>query len=288
MNKQLSIVIVTYNSEKLIFECLDSIYRYNDIGESLEIIIVDNCSKDQDRVFEKIKTNYPDNIILIKSPLNKGYGAGNNLGVKNISANRFIVMNPDVRLVEPVFRKIIEKFDRNNKIGMMGVTFTDGSNHLYFKPDREDLTKMLLNRALIKFGMYNSNDMFFSGSFLIFDRLAFERAGSFDENIFLYHEEADISNRILSTGHDAVLAKDISVLHLAHGRSVNLHLLKVGSDSRRYYFEKYNGNLDKYYANSLLIYRLKYPIAVLLNNNLKKEEFLAWINMCKNKGRVDY
>ena len=54
MNKQLSIIIVTYNSEKLIFECLDSIYKYNDIGDSLEVIIVDNCSNDQEKVFEKV------------------------------------------------------------------------------------------------------------------------------------------------------------------------------------------------------------------------------------------
>jgi GT2 family glycosyltransferase len=287
MNKKISIVIVTYNSKNLIFECLDSIYRYNDIGDSLEIIIVDNCSKDQDSVFEKIKTDYHNDIILIKSPSNNGYGHGNNQGVKMVSSNHFIVMNPDIRLVEPIFKRILEKFEKNEKIGMMGVTFSDGSNHLYFKPEHTNFIKLVLSRFLIRFGLYNSNEMFFSGSFLIFNKSIFENAGCFDENIFLFHEEADISNRILLAGNEVVLATDISVIHLAHGREVNLFLLKVGSESRHYYFKKYNGNIDKFYSNYLLIYRLKYIVALLLNNKIKKDEFVAWIRMCKNKGKVE-
>jgi len=42
VSKKLSIVIVTYNSNKVIKECLESIEKHNDIGKSLEVIIVDN------------------------------------------------------------------------------------------------------------------------------------------------------------------------------------------------------------------------------------------------------
>lgn len=42
MHKRVSVIIVTYNSEKHIYDCLSSIYRYNDIGDLLEVIIVDN------------------------------------------------------------------------------------------------------------------------------------------------------------------------------------------------------------------------------------------------------
>ena len=44
MHKRVSVIIVTYNSEKHIYDCLSSIYRYNDIGDLLEVIIVDNNS----------------------------------------------------------------------------------------------------------------------------------------------------------------------------------------------------------------------------------------------------
>lgn len=286
--KRLSIIIVTYNSEHLIFDCLDSIYKYNDIGDHLEIIIVDNCSSDQKSVFTRIQRDYPEDIILISNPENNGYGAGNNLGVKQASSDYFVVMNPDVRLVSPIFCKLLDAFESNEKLGMVGVTFVDGSKHLYFKPEYANLFRLVFSPLLIKFSLYKIEHMFFSGSFLVFKKLAFETSGCFDENIFMYHEEADISNRILKLGYEAVLNNNVSVLHLAHGRSVNLFLLNAGSVSRKYYFEKYNLNLDRYYSDYLLIYRFKYVLAMLFKREKKKNEFKAWIEMCKNKGSFDH
>lgn len=286
MNKQLSIIIVTYNSERLIFDCLDSIYEYNDIGDELEIIIVDNCSDNVDIMFSKIKLQYQNKVVLIKSPVNGGYGHGNNQGAKVATSPRLIVMNPDVRLVDPVFSKIIDKFNSNKNIGMMGVRFVDGSNLLYFKPEYSTLFRLVFGRQLLKIGFYKIKQVFFSGSFLIFDRSSFVKAGLFDEKIFMFHEEADISNRLLSIGKETLIAKDLSVLHLAHGRKVNYNLLRIGSESRYYYFKKYQADIDKYYRNLVIIYKVKYWIAILLKNKLKSEEFKVWIKMCKNKGEV--
>lgn len=288
MSKLLSIIIVTYNSDRLILDCLKSIYNYNDIGDSLEVIVVDNCSEDQKSVFNTIRIEFADkNIILIASPINGGYGYGNNQGVKVASSRYFVVMNPDVRLTKPIFSTILKKFTSNRNIGMLGVTFTDGSNYLYFKPEYVTLLKLIFSKFIIRFGFYNPHEMFFSGSFLVFDKLTFIKAGGFDERIFLYHEEADISNRILSLGMQTILAKDIPVLHLAHGREVNQFLLKVGCESRHYYFDKYKGDINKFYSNYLLIYKFKYLIAFLLNHNKKKDEFLAWMRICRNKGKVE-
>ncbi|PXY41990.1 hypothetical protein DMB65_05335 [Flavobacterium cheongpyeongense] len=286
MNKQLSIIIVTYNSQELIFNCLDSIFKFNDIGDKLEVIVVDNCSDNYDEMFSKIKLQYLDKVSLIKSSVNKGYGHGNNQGVKIATSSRLIIMNPDVRLIKPIFSEIINKLDSNKNIGMIGVRFIDGSNHLVFKPEFSNLFRLVFGRQLIKLGLYKINQVFFSGSFLIFDKSSFFEAGLFDENIFMYHEEADISNRLISIGKETVMVKDFYVLHLAHRRKVNYNLLKIGSESRNYYFKKYDANIDKYYKNLLIIYRVKHAIAFLINNKLKIEEFKAWIQMCKNNGKI--
>ena len=56
--KKLSIIIVTYNSEKDIYDCLDSIYSHCDIPiKELEVIIVDNNSKETDIMFTMITSN---------------------------------------------------------------------------------------------------------------------------------------------------------------------------------------------------------------------------------------
>jgi GT2 family glycosyltransferase len=286
MKKELSVILVTYNSNKLIHDSLDSIYKYNDLGDQLEVIVVDNCSADQEIVFSKIGESYPE-VVLLKNTANNGYGNGNNVGVLASKAKHFVVMNPDVRLVKPIFKKILAKFEAKPQLGMLGVTFVDGSNHLYYKPEHVTLFRLVFGKVLICIGLYKEDEMFFSGSFLAFDRQKFIEAEMFDNKIFLYHEEADISNRLLAKHYLVELATDLSVMHLAHGREVNKYLLKVGSESRHYYFEKYNGNLKRFYSNYLLVYRFKYLIASILRNEIKKNEFAAWISMCKSNGAVD-
>ena len=71
----LSIIILTYNSEKDIYDCLDSIHQYNDIGDTLEIIIVDNQSTNYADMQSKISQLYPhipitqpNNFSLMASP----------------------------------------------------------------------------------------------------------------------------------------------------------------------------------------------------------------------------
>lgn len=285
--KTLSIIIVTYNSERLIYDCLDSIFKYNDIGDQLEIIIVDNCSKNTDLMFETIKTRYEHAIVLVKSPVNGGYGHGNNQGIRICNAPLVAVMNPDVRLVAPIFKKSIKSFESNKNIGLMGVNFYQNSNNpLYFKPEFQTLFKLIFEKYLFKFNFYKIEEVFFSGSFMFFDKKTFEEIGLYDENIFMYHEEADVSHRMLAIGKDTDLNDGIEVLHLAHGRDVSPHLLKIGNISRKYYFEKYNADINKYYRNLLLSYKFKYAGAFIMNNKLKKEEFFAWINLCRNRGNI--
>lgn len=285
MKKILSIIIVTYNSERLIFDCLDSIYKFNDIGDALEVIIVDNNSDDQDIVFSRIRKEYPRDLIFIKSLVNNGYGHGNNQGVDLCNASKFIIMNPDVRIVTPVLKKISNFITDNKQVGLMGVRFIDGSNHLYFKPEYSNLFRVLFPKILIRLGCYRINEVYFSGSFLIFDKQSFIESGRFDENFFLYLEEADISNRILRIGKETVLSDDIFVLHIDHQAKVTSDkIILAVYNSRKYYCQKYPFNINRFYFHHLIIYQLKFIVAILLNNKRKAHEFKKWIELSRNKG----
>lgn len=285
MDKLISVIIVTYNSDKYIFDCLDSIFKHNDIGDKLEVIVVDNCSDNVDHLFSRIELIYGDKINLIQSRVNGGYGHGNNQGINASCSSHCIVMNPDVRLVKPIFRSIIEIFNSKSDIGIVGVRFVDGSVPIYFKPEYSSLFRMIFGRSLVKLRCYSIREVFFSGSFLAIDKVSFIKAGMFDENIFMYHEEADISNRMFLIGKGSFWAENIPVLHLAHGRKLSVKLIDYGNESRSYYFKKYNLSLESYYKRLLLYYKLKLFIAKLLKDTLKIEEFSYWIQVCKSKGK---
>ena len=113
--KKITIVILTYNSEKDIFDCLQTVYQYNDIGDDLEVIVVDNNSLGVDKMFSNIAQIYP-NVILVKNSTNAGYGAGNNVGIKIASAPIVMIMNPDVRLLEPIFSSALNSFQDNSVV----------------------------------------------------------------------------------------------------------------------------------------------------------------------------
>lgn len=281
MLKKLSVVIVTFNSEHLIFDCLDSIYQYNDIGNALEVIVVDNNSQDQQRVFTSIQEKYPKDLQLINNPENNGYGSGNNLGIKHSTAEHFIVMNPDVRILNPIFKELLLKFENNRKIGMLGVTFADKSNPFYLKPEYHTLFRSLFFKIYTFLKLYNMNQMYFSGSFLMFNKKTFIDAGTFDENLFLFYEEADISNRILNLDKQLVLAKDIEVYHLTHNRAFNIELASIEMDSLEYYLNKYQLSFEKAFNSLLLIYNIKYLVAFLLIHPSKKHLFKNWINLLR-------
>ena len=113
--KKISLIILTFNSEKDIYDCLYSVYQHNDIGESLEIIVVDNNSHDYAQMHKKISALYP-NVIIIPNKENGGYGQGNNIGINIASAPIVAIMNPDVRLVMPVFSEILHTLRKESNI----------------------------------------------------------------------------------------------------------------------------------------------------------------------------
>ena len=63
--KRLSIIIVTYNSEHDIYDCVSSIMKFSDIPLSeIELIIVDNNSRDTDTMFIKLKVRTKSPLVL--------------------------------------------------------------------------------------------------------------------------------------------------------------------------------------------------------------------------------
>ena len=77
---KVSIIIPTYNSEKYIGKCLDSIFSQT--HEDLEAILVDDCSRDRSyQIMKKYEEQEPRRLKLIQNPENKGAGASRNVGL---------------------------------------------------------------------------------------------------------------------------------------------------------------------------------------------------------------
>lgn len=87
--KDISILIVTWNGDELLADCLSSLRET--CGDAPEIVVVDNAAGDSTR---KIVADYP-NARYVASALNTGFAGGNNLGLPYCTRSRILLLNND-------------------------------------------------------------------------------------------------------------------------------------------------------------------------------------------------
>ena len=227
--KRLSVIIVTYNSENDIYDCISSVKQWSDIPlDELELIIVDNNSRNTDYMFEQLLSLYGSDIVLIKNTRNGGYGQGNNMGIRKATAPVVLIMNPDVRLIEPVFKTALDAFEENKALSIYGMkqmlSAIEQSNNSF---SSAYTVNGYLQTFLTSFGnhydKYFPKFMHFSGSCFFVRKEMFEQIGLFDETIFMYGEEEDIHYRMRKKGFTQMLYNPkLHYLHLTKEREPNL------------------------------------------------------------------
>lgn len=264
-----SVIIVSYKNLDIIIDCIESIYQYNDIGSKLEIILVDNSP--DDRIYSYVKETYPE-VLAIKND-NKGYGHGNNIGVINSNGDYLLFLNPDTILVEPIFNFAIEKFINDQGLGLFGLKLVDNQRHKnlsYYFMDRSGFIAGLINNTLSKLDIYLNGQMFIAGADIFIRRAVFLSVGMFDENIFMYCEEADLTRRVLSIGYNTKYFKDRSIIHLEGKASNNLiDSTKRRLESKKYYCEKYNLSFRKQIKQEISFNRVLMLIPFYKNKDEK-------------------
>lgn len=246
----LSVIIVSYKNVQILRDCLDSIKKYNDIGDRLEVIVSDNS--EDNLLYDTIKAEY-DWIKIIKNE-NKGFGAGNNRGYEISTGDYLLFLNPDTILIEPIFDFAIKKFEENKNLGLFGVKLIDKEfNNVpsFFLIDKYDVINVLFFKLCRQFEIFNNN-CFIAGADLFVRRDSFEQAGLFDENIFMYKEEADLIKRIKNNAwaNEISYFRKKRIIHLEGGTEekdseTRLRLVSRIVQTEKYYCDKWNMSLMK-------------------------------------------
>ena len=105
-------IIVTWNNEKEIEDCLSTVSRYS--PKNSKVIVVDNNSND--RTVQIIKEKFPE-TELIESKENLGFAAANNLALENVSSEYICYLNPDVILTEDFLLRQLKYLKTKAKLG---------------------------------------------------------------------------------------------------------------------------------------------------------------------------
>lgn len=243
---KLSVIIVSYENCEILRDCIESIKKFNDLKDDTEIIISDNSITNN--VYEMVKKDYPD-VQIIKNN-NIGFGPANNRAVDISSGEYLLFLNPDTILLEPIFQFTVDKFEQQSNLALFGIKLLNingTANNSFFAMDNYTLSWTLLMKVFSKFDIYLDGKMYIAGADLFVRKSAFEAAGRFDENIFMYYEEPDLIKRIKNLPYDYItdFFPEKKMIHL-EGATENKDVPSIVRKAERsietykYYCKKWN------------------------------------------------
>lgn len=212
----LSIIIVSYNTQKLVDELLGSITAAKKGDYRIEIILVDNDSNDGSVAM--VKKRYPQVKILVNQ-INLGFAAANNKGMRNAKGRLVLLLNSDTQVEKDTLVKMIDFIDTNSRYqaATCRVELADGrldpACHRGFPSPWAAFSyfaklEKVFPRSKI-FGQYHQGwkDLtkvhqveVISGAFFLVSRKIIEKVGLLDEGFFMYGEDVDWCLRIKKQG----------------------------------------------------------------------------------------
>ncbi len=246
-------LIVNYNDAKTTLTLLNNIKRYKSIDK---ILVVDNNSTDNS--FKLLKEEENNTIEIVKTNVNKGYGAGINFGarhlIKELGKCYIIVSNSDIIIEEENdIKELINSFDQDTAIVGPVIKEKGGLNRGWKLPS--PLKDTLLNLPLIhrwlrpkllsykKYKDIMEVDVV-SGCFFIIDSTCLEKVDYYDENVFLYYEENIMARKLQKINKKTLLNNKVSVIH-NHSVTIDKNIkrikkYKVLKNSQMYFQKNYN------------------------------------------------
>lgn len=222
MGIRLSIIIVSYNSEDFISQCVESILKFK--PKDAELIVLDNASTDLTlRKLQKFK----EKIKLISSKENLGFSKGNNLATQGAKGEFLFFINPDTKLTSNIFDQMIEYYLNADDIGIMGpkLVMSDGK----VQPSAIKLPTLW---GAFKACFFNRRNDYFQyvpetkipleveclfGAAYLIKKDVFERIGKWDEKYFLYYEDIQLCKDVRKIGKKIIYYPLVEVKHIVGG-----------------------------------------------------------------------
>jgi len=259
-NTDVSVVIVNWNTEELLYKCIKSI-KDNTSEIRYEIIVIDNNSADGSTLMMKRK--FPD-CKLIESKENLGFGKGNNRAAKEASGKYILFLNPDTQLITNTLYSSVRFLETHKEFGALGckLIFPDHSiqyvcARTFPTPLNQFCELAMLNRLFPKSRLFSSIEMKYwdhttsreidciSGAYMMVRKAIINKLQGFDENIFMYADDVDLCYRIKQEGWKLYYLADEEIIHYAgvssKQKSNNYFSILMQKESNYYFINKHFG-----------------------------------------------
>ncbi len=291
---KLAVLILNYNTKDLLRSCLKSLFQY--ISPETNVFVIDNASIDGS--VEMVKKFFP-NVGILENRANLGYSAGNNVGLKKIKSDAYLLLNSDTLVLENTLKKLRD-FSGKNNFGIVScrLEFKNGK----FQPNAGELPfgisllswvsgiDGLFDKLKLPIPSFHQNNETFykngkkvgwvSGTAMLIKSQTINKIGFLDENIFMYGEDVEYCFRAKRNGIETGWTDEATIVHLQGGSSTDPNFRQWLGEFKGiiYLYKKYFGNLSALFIDLLI--RIFILIRIILFFLIGK------INISKIYGKV--
>lgn len=222
---QLSIVIVSFNTKTLLKQTIRSISKKAD----WEMIVVDNSSSDGS--IAMLKHDFPE-VKVITNRANVGFAKANNQGIAMSTGESILLLNSDTIVYKDALENLLRHMENHPEVGIASgqLLNPDGSIQpqggylpgllniafwMLFLDDLPLVGKHLLPYHVNEKAVFTRERMigWVGGTAMMIRRAVIEKAGTLDEEIFMYAEDVEFCMRAQQEGFKVSITPEAKILH---------------------------------------------------------------------------
>ena len=269
MQRRIGIIILNYKTPGLVIDCLHSLK--DQIEPGIEVVVVDNASNDGSagRIEEHITSSeWQSWARVLCSPVNGGFAAGNNLGIRAIDADAYILLNSDTIVLPNTIRELLHAMELWPKAGLIGpgCVAQDGSKELstfrFIRPITDFIQSASTGPISRLLGRYNvhfwttdsaAEPDWIGFACVLIRREVIEQVGLLDEGFFMYFEDVDYCRRARNAGWTILHWPKGTIVHLLGGSSQFSSDGASRDRAPRYFYESRSRYFAKHYGRMGLL-----------------------------------
>jgi hypothetical protein len=218
--------------------------------EPFEIIVVNS---DEDKLGQNDLGAVENSICrqkIIEVNKNFGFGKSSNIGAREAQGQLLMFLNPDTIMEAATLKALVAAFANNKDAAVVSplILWPDGRIQAWQFGKKKSPARMIYSKIIFRdrCGQKKGQDFietdWVSGTALAVRREAYDKAGGFDENYFMYFEDVDLCLQIRQLGYKVLVGMKSNVYHYSgqsftQEKQKKMHYYK----SQRYYFQKNYG-----------------------------------------------
>lgn len=247
-----SVIFVNYNSTDMLIESIRSVKRHT-YHASYELIVVDNASPDNG--IHRIREIFQDEVRIIESSKNLGFGGANNLGIQIAKGEYLFFLNPDTLLLNEAIDIFYAYCERHKmkRIGALGTLLLSREQKIinsygaFISPCSIILKRLGIHKSFPKQSeVFPIQVDFITGADLFVPRKVIEEIGNFDTNFFMYCEEVDLQQRMAQKSYQRMIINEAKIIHYDGGSYEQV--LKRSASRRKEQDKSICKYIKKYYS----------------------------------------